>query len=485
MKVSLFTLSLFISRGSMASLSGAHTSRGRISVDDSETALLEKEADANITTAATNIKDRADNGLTGIGQDFNMAPGDEDYVIPGDWEPEDGQYECWGEPYELDGIYTTEVGTELVNLCENGGHMCTIYTEDSQKGSAKMVNITEKIKEKLARLRAQLLEPGPGAGGGAGAGFDVSKSGDARIALVGFPSVGKSTFLSKVTKTRSEVASYAFTTLTAIPGVLEYGGAEIQLLDLPGIIEGAAEGKGRGRQVISAAKTSDLILMVLDATKRAEQRALLEAELEAVGIRLNREPPNIYLKPKKAGGMKITFQSPPKNIDEKMVFNILRDYKLLNVEVLVRDDEATVDDLIDVIMRDHRKYIKCLYVYNKIDSVSIEFLDQLAREPHTAVMSCELDLGIRDVVDRCWRELRLIRVYTKRKGADPDFGEALIVRSNSTIEDVCDRIHRTLKDTYKYALVWGASARHVPQRVGLGHVVADEDVVYIVSGYKA
>lgn len=66
--------------------------------------------------------------------------------------------------------------------------------------------------------------------------------------------MGKSTFLSKITKTRSEVAAYSFTTLTAIPGVLEYGGAEIQVLDLPGIIEGAAEGKGRGRQVISAAK---------------------------------------------------------------------------------------------------------------------------------------------------------------------------------------------------------------------------------------
>lgn len=101
-----------------------------------------------------------------------------------------------------------------------------------------------------------------------------------------------------------------------------------------------------------------MILMVLDATKRAEQRALLESELESVGIRLNREPPNIYLKPKKAGGMKITFQSPPKALDEKMISNILRDYKLLNCEVLVRDDEATVDELIDVIMKDHRKYIK-------------------------------------------------------------------------------------------------------------------------------
>jgi hypothetical protein len=67
---------------------------------------------------------------------------------------------------------------------------------------------------------------------------------------------------------------------------------------------------------------------------------------------------NIYLKVKKAGGMKISFASTPKNLDEKMVYNILRDYKMLNCEVLVRDDDATVDDLIDVIMKDHRKYIR-------------------------------------------------------------------------------------------------------------------------------
>jgi len=176
--------------------------------------------------------------------------------------------------------------------------------------------------------------------------------------------VGKSTFLSKITKTKSEIAAYSFTTLTAIPGVLEYGGAEIQILDLPGIIEGASEGKGRGRQVISAAKvgyscfpmrydcgprfwlmnspqTSDMIVMILDATKRAEQRALLEAELDAVGIRLNQEPPNIYLKPKAAGGVKITFQATPKYLDQKMLYNILKDYRILNAEVLIRDEDGT------------------------------------------------------------------------------------------------------------------------------------------------
>jgi ribosome-interacting GTPase 1 len=49
---------------------------------------------------------------------------------------------------------------------------------------------------------------------------------------------------------------------------------------------------------------------------------------------------NIYLKVKKAGGMKITFQTPPKNLDEKIIYNVLRDYKILNCEVLVRDENG-------------------------------------------------------------------------------------------------------------------------------------------------
>lgn len=64
----------------------------------------------------------------------------------------------------------------------------------------------------------------------------------------GFPSVGKSTLMTKLTGTASEAAAYEFTTLTAVPGITRYNGARIQMLDLPGIIEGAADGKGRGRQ---------------------------------------------------------------------------------------------------------------------------------------------------------------------------------------------------------------------------------------------
>ena len=112
------------------------------------------------------------------------------------------------------------------------------------------------LRARLCQLRTQLLMPAAGAAA-KGEGFDVEKQGDARVALIGFPSVGKSTILSTFTSTKSEAASYEFTTLTCIPGIIHYKDCKIQLLDLPGIIEGASEGKGRGRQVIRVARSVD------------------------------------------------------------------------------------------------------------------------------------------------------------------------------------------------------------------------------------
>ena len=75
------------------------------------------------------------------------------------------------------------------------------------------------------------------------------------------------------------------------------------MLDLPGIIEGAAYGRGRGRQVVACAKTADLILIVLDAAKEQikNHKEILEKELYLVGIRLNQKPPKITYTKKKTG----------------------------------------------------------------------------------------------------------------------------------------------------------------------------------------
>ncbi|RWS23607.1 developmentally-regulated GTP-binding protein 2-like protein [Leptotrombidium deliense] len=334
------------------------------------------------------------------------------------------------------------------------------------------------LKAKLAKYRSQLLEP-TSKGKEKGEGFDVMKSGDARVALIGFPSVGKSTLLNTVTETHSECAAYEFTTLTCIPGVVQYKGANIQLLDLPGIIEGAAQGKGRGRQVIAVARTADLVIIMLDATKSEVQRELLEKELESVGIRLNKRRPNIYFKEKKSGGLAFNATCTLTNINEKLVQLILHEYKIFNAEVLIRED-CTADELIDVISK-NRVYLPCLYVYNKIDQISIEEVDKLARRPFSVVVSCNMKLNLDTFLEKMWHLLSLIRIYTKKPSNPPDFDTGIIMRRGATVEHVCHSIHRSIVDVFRYALVWGTSTKYSPQRVGLQHVVHHEDVIQIVK----
>ena len=126
--------------------------------------------------------------------------------------------------------------------------------------------------------------------------------------------------------------------MTAIPGNIVYNEAKIQMLDLPGIIEGAAYGRGRGRQVVACAKTADLILIVLDAAKEQikNHKEILEKELYLVGIRLNQKPPKITYTKKKTGGVKITFTCEQSKLGDdptKTVKGILQEYKIHNAEV--------------------------------------------------------------------------------------------------------------------------------------------------------
>ncbi|GFZ11718.1 P-loop containing nucleoside triphosphate hydrolases superfamily protein [Actinidia rufa] len=192
-----------------------------------------------------------------------------------------------------------------------------------------------QLKAKIAKLRTQLLEP-PKGSSGAGEGFEVTKYGHGRVALIGFPSVGKSTLLTLLTGTHSEAASYEFTTLTCIPGIIHYNDTKIQLLDLPGIIEGASEGKGRGRQVIAVSKSSDIVLMVLDASKSEGHRQILTKELEAVGLRLNKRPPQRYISKRRKLEVSL-FNStiPLTHVDEKLCYQILHEYKIHNAEPLI------------------------------------------------------------------------------------------------------------------------------------------------------
>ncbi|KIH68694.1 TGS domain protein [Ancylostoma duodenale] len=221
--------------------------------------------------------------------------------------------------------------------------------------------------------------------------------------------------------------------------------------------------------------------MMLDAGKSDQQRPLLEKELEAVGIRLNKQPPHIYVKQKKIGGIKFTHTVPLTHCNEKMIMTILHEYKIFNADVVFRED-ATVDEFIDVI-QGNRVYVPCIYVYNKIDQISIEEVDRLARMPHHVVISCEMNLNMDYLLEKIWEYLALVRVYTKKPGNAPDLGpeDGIILRAGCTVEHCCHALHRTLASQFRYAIVWGTSTKFSPQRVGIHHKLDHEDVIQIVK----
>jgi len=163
-----------------------------------------------------------------------------------------------------------------------------------------------------------------------------------------------------MTGTFSRISEFEFTTLTCVPGVFYYKGAKMQLLDLPGIIEGAKDNKGKGRQVIAVARTCDLILIILDATRPVAHKRILENELEGFGIRLNKTPPQITIKKKEKGGVGIIRQCKMSKLTDEEINSIAKEYKLLNADFYFQSD-ADADDLIDAI-EGNRRYVPCLYV---------------------------------------------------------------------------------------------------------------------------
>lgn len=333
-----------------------------------------------------------------------------------------------------------------------------------------------RLKAKLARLKTE-REKRQSAGGGVG--YAVKKSGNATVGLIGLPSVGKSTLLNALTDAESEVGQYEFTTLKVIPGTMSYKGAKIHLLDLPGLIEDASKGKGRGREVLSAVRSADLVLIVIDPFH--SDLPLVVKELEKSGLRLNQSPPDVVVNRKERGGIDIMTTVELTKMDKRTARAIVREYGHINADVIIRED-ISEDRLIDALV-ENRVYTDALVVLNKIDLVDKNHLDSILGEMEkwTVVpVSARTTEGLESLKDRIFDSLDLIRVYMKPQGEEADLDEPLVIRRGSTIGDVCDHLHRTFRPNFRYAWVWGESAKFPGQKVGLDHQVQDEDVITVV-----
>ena len=336
------------------------------------------------------------------------------------------------------------------------------------------------LKAKIAKLKREQEENIIKKSGMKSDGFDVRRAGDATVVLIGLPSVGKSTLLNKMTKAKSNVGAFTFTTVTVVPGMMEYRGAKIQVLDLPGIIKGASTGKGLGRRILSVARTADLVLLLLDVFQPYHEDVLIN-ELGNIGIRLNQLPPNITIEKASMGGIAVAQQVKLTKITEKHLKDILHLYGIVSARVVTRED-ITSEQLADHIAG-NISYSKSITILNKIDLVDKKFLKNLKKKIKSEVIevSANSEINIELLKEKIYERLKFIRIYMRPKGGETDFKEPLIAREGDTVEDICNKLHRRMKRVFRYGLVWGKSVKFGGQRVGLNHILLDEDVLTIIK----
>jgi len=234
----------------------------------------------------------------------------------------------------------------------------------------------------------------------------VPRQGHKQFCLVGAPSSGKSSLLSKLSGMEIKIADYEFTTLKPIPAVVKLNGAQIQIVDLPGLIEGATEDAGGGKRLIGIVKNTDGVLFMIDLTKdysRAEK-----------------------------------------------VYN-----ELIKAEI-------------------HKPII---FIGNKIDSPSAKenAIELKKKFKNLIFLSTLTGEGIEDLKKEIWEKSNLMRIYTEKTE------EPMILERGSSVEDLVRGIHKNLLGNFKGAIINGKSAKFPNQKVGLSHILEDEDRVNIVA----
>ena len=184
------------------------------------------------------------------------------------------------------GTLVTRGGELVVDLAEDGqeavvakggdGGFGNAHFKSSTRQAPRMAELGEAGEEFEAELELKLL---------------------ADVGLVGFPNAGKSTFLSVVSNAKPEIANYEFTTLTPNLGVADIDDGSILIADIPGLIEGASEGKGLGDQFLRHIERTAVLLHMIDAYSDdpAQKYQAIRHELEKYSHELALRPEVVAL----------------------------------------------------------------------------------------------------------------------------------------------------------------------------------------------
>jgi ribosome-interacting GTPase 1 len=185
------------------------------------------------------------------------------------------------------------------------------------------------------------------------------------------------------------------------------------------------------------------------------------------------------------GGISIKIENPIK-LTSNLIKEILHVYGIHNGRITIREPGLTEEQFIDV-LNGNAAYVPSLLVINKIDLVDQLFLEQIQPKIQRQFIpiSAESNTNIDELKKAIYHKLDFVRIYMHPKGQKIDYKEPMIMRRGCTIEDLCNKIHRRVVQDFRFAYVSGPSAKFDDQKVGLDHMLLDEDVVTIVKRINA
>ncbi len=163
----------------------------------------------------------------------------------------------------------------------------------------------------------------------------VRREGAAQVALVGPPNVGKSSLLQALSDIQIKTGDYAFTTTRPVPALTRIGGVLVQLVEIPGLIEGASEDRGGGRALLAVLRSADAIVYCARATSDPAELAVVRAEVEAAGI----DKPSIVAATR------------ADDVEDHALARLVAAFPDLQVVPVSVLDEATLDDFRDAVWR--------------------------------------------------------------------------------------------------------------------------------------
>jgi uncharacterized protein len=252
--------------------------------------------------------------------------------------------------------------------------------------------------------------------------FRIRREGAGQVVVVGAANVGKSMLVDTLTNATPEVSPAPYTTWTPTPGMMPIENVQVQLIDTPPLDREYIE-----PELIDLIRRSDMILIVVDLqTHPVEQ---LETTVEI--LRENRIHP-LHLKTEK---------------DEKKIASFIPFFVLAN-----KCDDESLDEICEI-------FCELLEVEWPMLSVSAKTGRNLDR--------------LKQVV---FKQLKIIRVYSKAPGEEPDYEHPFVMKQGGTVEEFAGKIHQDFMEDLKFARVWGSSAFD-GQMVQRDYLLQDGDVV--------